>query len=103
LLAGAGLGVFCIIGVGYRLGFSGHEFFLFGVWYNRVLMGLLIGLAPGIIIAGKKFNFLVRGLLLGFIVSFSLLIVTDFRDPIGFIAGIIYGPIIDYFATKYSK
>jgi len=102
LIAGAFLGIFCIIGVGYRLGYAGNEVFLFANWYNRVVMGLLIGLIADIKIVKSKYNPLVRGLLFGLIVSSALFFTSELRDPLGFIAGIIYGIIIDSVATKYS-
>lgn len=101
LVTGAILGVFCIIGVGYRLGYSGNELFLFATWFNRVLMGLVIGLASFKLT--KKLNFLFRGVLLGLIVSFAFYVSTSFIDTPGFIAGIVYGIIIDYVATKFEK
>ena len=103
LLLGAILGILCIIGVGARLGFAGNEVFLFGVWLNRVIIGLVIGLAGSIVFVKNKFNPAVRGLFFGFLISFSLLVVSDFRDIIGFIPGIFYGLIIDVVATKYDK
>ncbi len=98
IITGALLGVLCIIGISYRLGVEGNEWFLAANWINRVLIGLVIGLA------GKlKLHPALRGILLGSIVSFSLYIATDFRDPAGFGAGIVYGLIIDLIATKYSR
>jgi len=43
-----------------------------------------------------------RGTLLGLMVFLAFFISTEFRDPVGFIAGIGYGIIIDYVATNYS-
>lgn len=101
---GAVLGIFCIIGIGYRLGFEGNGLFLFSAWYNRVVMGMLIGLAGGIVLAKKpSTNSIVRGACLGFIVSLSWYLASEARDFMGFMAGIAYGIIIDFFATKYSK
>lgn len=97
------MGIFCIIGVGLRLGFVGNEIFLAATWFNRVIMGLVIGLAGSVTLVKGEYNFLVRGFLFGFLISFSLLIATDFRDVTGFIAGIVYGVIIDFVATKFSK
>ncbi|MBU0577125.1 hypothetical protein KJ742_03155 [Patescibacteria group bacterium] len=102
IITGAVLGVFCIIGVGYRFGYSGNELFLFATWFNRLLMGMVIGLAGSLIIIKGKYNALIRGALLGLIVSFSFYLATDFKDLTGFIAGIIYGVIIDYVASKYK-
>jgi len=102
IITGIILGIFCIIGVGYRFGFTGNELFLFATWFNRLLMGLVIGLAGSLKLIKGKFNPLLRGILLGLIVSFSFYVATDFRDLTGFIAGIVYGIIIDYVSSKYE-
>jgi len=101
-ITGAILGIFCIIGVGFRLGFSGNEILLFSTWFNRIVMGFAIGLASPIKIS-KKHNTISRGLLFGLIFSFAHYASSNFTDLIGFIAGIFYGIIIDYFATKAEK
>lgn len=103
IITGAVLGVFCIIGVGYRFGFTGNELFLFATWFNRLVMGIVIGLGGGLVLVKNKYNYLVRGALLGLIISFSWYVATDFRDMTGFLAGIVYGVIIDYVATRFSK
>ena len=103
ILLGALLGIFCIIGIGYRLGYEGNEMFLFAAWYNRVIMGILIGLAGSVNILKGKFNSLTRGALLGTLVSLDWFISTDFRDPLGFAAGIGYGIIIDAAVTFYLE
>ena len=103
LISGALLGIFCIAGVGLRLGFVGNELFLFATWYNRLIMGLVIGLAGGITLIKGKYNPLVRGLLLGTMVSLALFLSTEMRDPLGFMAGVVYGPIIDIVASRYSE
>ena len=102
LLTGAILGVFCIIGVGARIGYENY-IFLVGMWYNRVVMGLLIGLADSIQITRGAKNVLLRGALLGLIVSSAIFISTEFRDIPSFFAGIAYGVIIDFVASKYGK
>ena len=43
IVSGAVLGIFCILGGAVRLGWQGNQLLLFSLWYNRVLMGLLIG------------------------------------------------------------
>lgn len=108
LIMGAFLGIFCIIGVGDRVGFSGNEIFLIGMWYNRVIMGLVIGLAGGwVIIQGEGRNYwlnaLVRGLVFGILVSSAIYLSTEFRDFPGLIAGFVYGPIIDIVASWVQK
>lgn len=103
VLSGAILGIFCIIGIGFRFGFVGNEWFLFSAWYNRVIMGLLIGLAGSLVLIKSKYNPVVRGLILGFIVSYAWYLDTAFADPMGFLAGVVYGLIIDVVASRYSK
>lgn len=102
LITGAILGIFCIIGVGARIGYENY-IFLIGMWYNRVVMGLLIGLADNIQITKGHKNVLLRGALLGLIVSSAIFISTEFRDVPSFFAGIVYGVIIDFVASKYGK
>lgn len=102
LISGALLGIICVVGVSQRLGFSGNGLFILATWYNRVIMGLVIGLAGGITLIKGKFNPLLRGLLLGLIISLALFLSTGLRDPLGFVAGLAYGVIIDYLASKYS-
>ena len=89
-------------GVGYRMGFEGNEIFLASTWFNRFLMGVAIGLAGQLKIS-KIYNSQIRGALLGFMVAFSLYIATNFIDTPGFFAGIFYGVIIDWTASKYSN
>lgn len=103
-ILGAVLGVFCIIGIGFRLGFEGNGLFLFSAWYNRVIMGMMIGLAGGVVLTKKSTaNSLIRGACLGFIVSLSWYLASEAKDFMGFVAGVAYGVIIDFIATKYSK
>lgn len=99
IITGAILGLFCIIGISIRMGFAGNELFILASWINRVIMGIIIGLAPKL----KNTNDMIaRGALFGFIISGSLYIATDFKDFTGFIAGIVYGMIIEYVASRYS-
>lgn len=103
IVLGALLGIFCIIGIGFRLGFEGNGLFLFSAWYNRVVMGLLIGLATPIVIIKNKWNPVIRGSILGLIVSYSWYVASGHRDLMGFFAGIAYGIIIDWVVTKYFQ
>ena len=97
------LGIFCIIGVGHRLGFAANSVFLFSIWYNRLLMGLVIGLAGEIkLLKTRKANVVVRGLLLGTLVTLASSLSTDFRDVPSLFAGIFYGLIIDVVASWLS-
>ena len=100
IITGALLGVICIIGAQLRSGFERDAVYLFSFWFNRLLMGLVIGLAWG------KLNTLQaigRGAILGLLVSFAFYSATGFEDAIGFIAGIVYGVIIEYAALKLGN
>ena len=110
LLSGALLGILCIIGVGARIpgGYLPNIVFLIGMWYNRVIMGLVIGLADEIVlIKGENSrmwaNAIVRGLLFGVLVSAAIFVSTEFRDLPSLFAGIAYGVIIDLVATAFSR
>jgi len=103
IVTGAILGIFCIIGISIRLGFVGNELFILATWINRVVMGLVIGLAPYYKIKNNTKNSLLRGAFFGFIIAGSFYLATDFKDTPGFFAGIVYGIIIDFVATKYEK
>ncbi len=69
---------------------------------NRVLIGFVIG------ISGWKINYLLHGVLIGLIVtlSTSIVMLPDNNMP-GFlmytVAGMIYGFLIELFATKVFK
>ncbi len=102
VLTGAALGVLCIFGVGLRIGFEGNELFLFSMWYNRVVMGLLIGLAGGLQVVDSEYNVFLRGLLLGLVVTTAITLTSEFRDWPSFFAGLAYGVLIDWVATRYS-
>jgi hypothetical protein len=102
VLMGSLLGIFCIIGVGLRIGFEGNKLYLFAMWYNRVIMGLVIGLAGGLRFIDSTQNVLVRGFILGLLVTASITFTSEFRDWPSFFAGLAYGMIIDWVATRYS-
>ena len=100
IITGALLGVICIIGAQLRSGFERDAVFLFSFWFNRLLLGIVIGLA------WDKLNTLQaigRGAILGLLVSFAFYSSTGFEDAIGFIAGIVYGVIIEYAALRLGK
>ncbi|MFA6807655.1 MAG: hypothetical protein WCR27_01555 [Eubacteriales bacterium] len=99
ILAGAILGMFCIVGASVRSGFQSDAYFLFALWYNRLLLGLVIGLVGGNLTSRKAMG---RGALLGLIVSFAFYSAVGFTDAVSFLAGIVYGIIIEYIAFKYG-
>ncbi|MCG9478694.1 MAG: hypothetical protein K9H14_00620 [Actinomycetia bacterium] len=99
LASGAVLGIVCIVGAFIRSGFESDGYFLFSLWYNRLLMGLVIG-------AGWKNlslpQTIARGAVLGLIVSFAFYSSTGFSDLVSFLAGIVYGVIIEYVANRFT-
>lgn len=110
VIVGALLGVLCIIGVGSRIpGNYSNVVYLTAVWYNRVIMGLMVGLAGGITIikSDKEKNFvnaIVRGLIIGVIITSATLLLSEtILDWLGWLAGVAYGPIIDVIATVAEK
>lgn len=100
LIAGAMLGFFCIIGASVRSGFELDASYLFAFWYNRVIMGLIIGLACS---ESVHYKLILRGAFFGLIVSFAFYSSTAFHDLTGFIAGGFYGVIIEYTAFRFKS
>ena len=100
--AGAILGIFCIIGASVRSGFTHEADYLFAFWYNRVIIGMAIGLASQLNDLRKV---ILRGAIIGTAVSFAFLSSTGFGDFVGFFAGLVYGVIIDFvlFKTKMLR
>ena len=99
LASGAILGVVCIVGALIRSGFESNAYYLFSLWYNRLLMGLLIGAAWKNLSLPKIIG---RGAIFGLIVSFAFYSSTGFGDIVSFLAGIVYGIIIEYVAFRFG-
>jgi hypothetical protein len=99
IASGAILGVVCIIGAWSRSGIEQDAYYFFAFWYNRLLMGVVIGLAGGDLGLPKA---IYRGAALGLLVSFAFYSTTGFYDLTGFLVGIIYGIIIEYAAIRYT-
>ena len=97
LLAGAALGVVCIIGALIRSGGGSGAGFLFSLWYNRLLMGMVIGLMEDI---KETPRLILRGAVTGLLVSFAFYSADGFGDAVSFLAGIVYGVIIELAARK---
>ncbi len=99
ITTGAILGLVCILGAWIRSGFEQDAVYLLAFWYNRLLLGVVIGLASSLLELPKL---ILRGAGLGFLVSFAFYSATGFYDPLGFVAGAFYGIIIEYVAFRYS-
>ncbi len=93
LIGGVLLGLVCVVGASVRSGFTASPVFIFSLWYNRVILGLVIG-APWE--KSPRLISLARGALFGLLVSFAFYSSTGFSDPISFLAGVIYGVILEF-------
>ncbi len=100
LIGGALLGIVCVVGAYIRSGSSASPTFVFSLWYNRVIIGLAVG-APWK--ATSRSKALLRGALLGLLVSFAFYSSTGFQDHISFVAGILYGALIEVWLTRSKK
>jgi uncharacterized membrane protein len=100
LIGGALLGIICVVGAYIRSGSSASPTFVFSLWYNRVIIGLAVGAPWKTTSRGKA---LLRGALLGLLVSFAFYCSTDFQDPISFVAGIVYGALIEGWLSRSKK
>lgn len=100
LIGGAVLGLICLVGAYVRSGSSATPEFVFSLWFNRVIIGLVIG-APWD--SANRNKVLVRGALLGLLVSFAFYSSTGFKDPISFVAGIVYGVILEAWLFRSDK
>ncbi|HCX64183.1 MAG TPA: hypothetical protein DHN33_03115 [Eubacteriaceae bacterium] len=97
LIGGALLGLVCVIGAYVRSDFTASPVFVFSLWYNRVIIGLAVG-APWAKTVRSKALF--RGGLLGLLVSFAFYSSTGFQDPVSFVAGIVYGILLEGWLSR---
>ena len=100
LIGGALLGIVCVVGAYARSGFTASPVFVFSLWYNRVIIGLAVG-APWKVT--RRSNALLRGALLGLLVSFAFYSATGFQDHISFVAGILCGVILEGWLSRPEK
>ena len=100
LIGGALLGIVCVVGAYIRSGSTASPIFVFSLWYNRVIIGLAIG-APWK--GTSRVKALLRGALLGLLVSFAFYSATDFQDPVSFLAGIVYGALIEAWLSRSKE
>jgi hypothetical protein len=102
IILGAIFGIICVIG---NIIGNGTPF-LIAAWYNRVILGAMIGFAGDFkIYKGENniINSILRGLIIGAFVSLGF---AFFLHPIlvsFFIAGLIFGILIDVISTLLSK
>ncbi|TFH29726.1 MAG: hypothetical protein E4G98_03335 [Promethearchaeota archaeon] len=100
------MGVLCVLGQSQRMPANplpNATIYLLGAWYNRVLMGILIGCADDWQFVKKKsrpiLNAIIRGALLGTLVSISFGLLQQSLEIIYFLAGIVWGILIDTLTT----
>ena len=94
--SGAVLGVICVLGASVRLGWSGNQLLIVSLWYNRLIMGLVIGLAKDLEIIKGEYNWILRGVLLGLGISAAYFLTAGAGDWVSFLVGPIYGIIIEF-------
>jgi hypothetical protein len=97
LIGGVLLGLVCVVGAYARSGFTASWMFVFSLWFNRVLLGLIVGAPWG---ATKRWKALLRGAVLGLIVSFAFYSSTNFQDHMSFVAGIVYGVLLELWLSR---
>lgn len=100
LLGGAILGLVCVVGAHLRSGGTASPAFIFALWFNRVIIGLAVG-APWD--TSSKSKNLLRSAVLGLLVSFAFYSSTGFTDHISFIAGVVYGVILEAWLSRPEK
>jgi hypothetical protein len=100
LIGGVLLGLICVAGAYIRSGLTASPIFVFALWFNRVIIGLVVGAPWTVTIRSKA---LLRGALLGLIVSFAFYSSTGFVDPISFVMGILYGVILEAWLSRPGK
>jgi len=99
IISGALLGVICIIGATLRSAETLSTGYLIAFWYNRVLIGLVVGLISRNTLKLR----IIHGVIFGTLVSFAFYSSTNYADVVGFIAGIIYGVIISVVIYYFDK
>lgn len=101
---GAILGIFCIIGVSQRVpsNIENVPMYLAAAWYNRVIMGMIIGLSGDLTIGQLKGlpNQILRGAIVGLIVSFAFGLFSQTPEYLYIGAGIIFGIINDVVTSR---
>jgi len=103
VITGAILGIFCIIGASTRLGWEGNQLLILALWYNRLVLGVMIGLAGNLVIIKKDWNWMLRGAGLGLIVSAAYFLTSGGIDWVSFFAGVVYGVIIEFVLNRFTK
>jgi hypothetical protein len=103
---GAILGIFCIIGVSQRMppNIENVPMYLAAAWYNRVIMGIIIGLSGELSIGKLKGlpNQILRGAIIGLVVSFAFGLFSQTPEYLYIGAGVVFGIINDVVTSKIA-
>jgi uncharacterized membrane protein len=97
---GSILGIFCIIGANLRFEGELSNTYLFSFWFNRLLMGLFLGMWPFKLNGIKGY---LSAIGIGLFVSFAFYSATEYLDFTGFLAGGVYGLIIAFTINKMKR
>ena len=106
---GALLGVICILGVSQRLPsepIPDETVYLVNAWFQRLIMGVLVGLAGGLRLVGKldgAANAAARGVLCGALTSVPFAFFGQEVTVPYFIAGLGFGLVCDLFTTLVCR
>lgn len=99
LITGGILGVVCILGASGRAGgWAGNGLYLFALWYNRLLIGFTVGTTGELQQIHNPLKLVFRGGLLGLLISTAFYVSTGLQDIVAFLAGIVYGVIVEFVA-----
>ncbi|MBD3253484.1 MAG: hypothetical protein GF383_00245 [Candidatus Lokiarchaeota archaeon] len=105
LVLGAIAGVICAIGTATApipAELRTIEFLLY-VWYNRLMLGFILGFADNITIIKNDYgNVIIRGAVIGGVFSLLMVIPAGISAISYLYAGIIFAIIIDLIATKFG-
>ena len=79
--------------------------YLFTIFYNRLILGFVVGFAENISVIKKRLlNSIVRGAIIGAIISLGISFYGFFTGSYTFILfGILYGAVTDLLATKFGS
>ena len=92
-------GILCVLSFVIRFGYKNNFVYLLALFYNRLLIGIIIGLLP----TKKGLIVLFRGLILGFLVGLGLDLSSGFADIVALIGGGVTGIFVDAVASKYTN
>ena len=104
-------GVYCVYGTAEYMktapvpGFEVTVEYLLTIFYNRVLMGIAVGLAGGVVLTRRKLvNAAIRGAILGAIFSLGISLYGFLTGAYVFIIfGAVYGAVTDLAATRFGS